>query len=422
MARFLHIADIHLGFNRYDCPERTKDFFYTLYAVLQTHAVEAKVDFVAIAGDLFEHRNIQPAILNQAQKCLQLLQDANIPAIAIEGNHDNRPYGTNTNWLRYLADWGLLILLEPTEDAEVIYQPWDPKTRRGGYIDLDCGVRVLGSHWYGAAAPSAIGQLAEAIAQLPKTTDHTVMLFHHGLEGQVARYAGALRYGDLAPLKQAGVDYLALGHIHKHYCVEDWIFNPGSLEANSIEESSYVRGAYAVELGPEGICAELRRSYRQRAVVRLKLQTRGQETADELAQAAQELVTAAIAGHKLNPQQQPITELRIEGTVGFDPLELDVRQLQGELQEMSQSLIFLLRYAVDAVAYQTPLQDGDRQQIEQETYRDLVVAHNSYKRQADRFVTGLVGLQEMTLEERADDELYQFLETLLDPASPSTDP
>ncbi len=361
MARFLHIADIHLGFNRYDCRAH-KDFFYTLYDVLKIHAVEAQVDFVAIAGDLFEHRNIQPATLNQAQKCLRLLQDADIPAVAIEGNHDNRPYGTNTNWLRYLADWGLLILLEPTEDGETIYEPWAPQTRRGGYIDLSCGVRVLGSHWYGAAAPNAIGKLAEAIAQLPKTVDHTVMLFHHGLEGQVARYAGALRYGDLAPLKQAGVDYLAFGHIHKQYCAENWILDPGSLEANSIEESGYTRGAYAVELNSEGIRRSSRRNYRQRAIVRLQLQTRGKETADDLVEAAQILVKAAIADGKLDPQQQPITELRIEGAVGFDPLELDVRQLQQQLQEASQSLIFLLRYSVDAIAYHTPLPDGDRLQ------------------------------------------------------------
>jgi len=414
MPRFLHIADIHLGFNRYDCPERTKDFFYTLYDVLQTHAVKESVDFVAIAGDLFEHRNIQPATLNQAQKCLELLATAKIPAIAIEGNHDNRPYGTNTNWLRYLADWGLLILLEPSEDADVIYQPWTPHTRKGGYIDLDCGVRVLGSHWYGAAAPSAIAQLADGIVQLPKTSEHTVMLFHHGLEGQVARYAGALRYGDLVPLQQAGVDYLALGHIHKQYCAENWIFNPGSLEANNIEESSYIRGAYVVDLSADGVHAELRRNYRQRSILRLQLQTRGQETADDLAQAARDIVTAAIRGGQLDPQQRPITELRIEGAVGFDPLELDVRALQRELQDMSQSLIFLLRYAVDAIAYQTPLQDGDRLQIEQETYRDLVAGHNSYKRQGDRIVAGLVGLQEMTLDDRGDDELYNYLGTLLD--------
>jgi hypothetical protein len=34
-------------------------------------------------------------------------------------------------------------------------------------------------------------------------------MFHHGLEGQISRYAGALRYAELLPLKEAGVDYLA---------------------------------------------------------------------------------------------------------------------------------------------------------------------------------------------------------------------
>jgi DNA repair exonuclease SbcCD nuclease subunit len=33
--------------------------------VLKRYAIEAEVDFVAIAGDLFEHHNIKPATLNQ---------------------------------------------------------------------------------------------------------------------------------------------------------------------------------------------------------------------------------------------------------------------------------------------------------------------------------------------------------------------
>ncbi|MGB5973870.1 MAG: exonuclease SbcCD subunit D, partial [Nodosilinea sp.] len=259
MAKFLHIADIHLGFDRYDTPERTKDFFKALRTVLERYAIEEQVDFVAIAGDLFEHRNIKPATLNQAQVCLQALKDADIPVLAIEGNHDNRPYGTRTSWLKYLSEWDLLKLLEPNDgaDARNRLAPWDDSTRSGGYIDLPCGVRVVGSNWYGATAPRAIELLATAISDLPTGPDHTILLFHHGLEGQIARYAGALRYTDLLPLKDAGVDYLALGHIHKNYTAEGWVFNPGSLEANNVDESRFRRGAYLVELSPKGIDAQL---------------------------------------------------------------------------------------------------------------------------------------------------------------------
>ena len=105
MPRFLHIADIHLGFDRYNSPERTKDFYYALSDVIDRYAIAAAVDFVLIAGDLFEHRVIQPAILNQAQLCFQQLKAAGIPVLAIEGNHDNTPYGTSTSWLKYLSQW-----------------------------------------------------------------------------------------------------------------------------------------------------------------------------------------------------------------------------------------------------------------------------------------------------------------------------
>ena len=157
MARFLHIADIHLGFDHYDNKERTKDFYLALRDVLKKHAIEAQVDFVVIAGDLFEHRTIQPAILNQAKDCFLMLKEAGITAIAIEGNHDNRPFGTTTNWLKYLSDDGLVILLEPEAiDGKIFYEPWDTDDLLGGYIDLPCGVRVMGSQWYGSSAPKMI--------------------------------------------------------------------------------------------------------------------------------------------------------------------------------------------------------------------------------------------------------------------------
>ena len=73
----------------------------------------------------------------------------------------------------------------------------------GGYIDLDCGVRVLGSSWYGAAAPRAIEQIAEALSDLPAAPGPSILLFHHGLEGQISRYSGALRYKEMLPLKKS---------------------------------------------------------------------------------------------------------------------------------------------------------------------------------------------------------------------------
>ncbi|MEP0918639.1 DNA repair exonuclease [Leptolyngbya sp. DQ-M1] len=414
MPRFLHLADVHLGYDRYNNKERTKDFFLAFENALLKYAIEPQVDFVVIAGDLFEHRTIQPNILNQAKVCLQLLKEAHIPVIAIEGNHDNRPYGISTNWLKYLADDELVILLEPdrAETGGVIYEMWNGEV--GGYIDLDCGVRVLGSRWYGASAPRAVEQLAQAIQQLPASPGHTIMLFHQGLEGQIARYQGAMRYTDLLPLREAGVDYLALGHIHKSYVEQGWIFNPGSTEANSVEEANYDRGVFLVELSDQGIDAQLKKDYYQRPWVRLKLKARGQESTEDIEQSAIALVEAAIRSGELQPEEQPMVELRIEGQVGFDRLELDTRKLQQDLQQLSQALVFLLKYEADSVEYASPLaEDASRTQIEQEVFTDLLAAHNHYKNRAPELAKGLIGLKEMQLEERSEAELYEFVEELL---------
>lgn len=416
MPKFLHISDIHLGFDRYDSKERTVDFFYALQDVLQKYAIDESVDFVIVGGDLFEHRNIKPAILNHAQVCFQLLKAANIPVLAIEGNHDNAPFGTKSSWLRYLSDWDLLKLLEPgnISAGEPFYSPWDEDDKRGGYIDLDCGVRVLGSSWYGAAAPRAIEQIAEAMGELSPAPGPSILLFHHGLEGQISRYSGALRYGELLPLKKAGVDYLALGHIHKSYEEDGWIFNPGSLEANNVEESQFKRGAYLVEIDAQGIRAELKTDYQQRTIVRLQLQMRTQDLIEAVESGADALITEAIRVKKIIPEHRPIVELRISGTVGFDRLELDTRSLQKQLQTRCNALIFLLRYDVEDAAYASPIaDDASRLEVEQEVFTDLFAAHATYQKKAAQLAHGLIDLKDRQMAGENEESLYALVESIL---------
>ncbi|MEL6471816.1 MAG: metallophosphoesterase [Cyanobacteria bacterium J06623_4] len=416
MPKFLHISDIHLGFDRYDSKVRTLDFFYALKDVFEKYAIGEQVDFVIIGGDLFEHRNIKPAVLNHAQVCLQLLKDADIPVLAIEGNHDNAPYGTKSSWLRYLSDWGLLKLLEPGDvnADEPFYAHWNEETQRGGYIDLACGVRVLGSNWYGAAAPRAIEQIAAALGELPTAPGPSILLFHHGLEGQIARYAGALRYREMLPLKQAGIDYLALGHIHKSYCEENWIFNPGSIEANNVEESQFERGAFLVEIDAKGVRAELMTDYQQRPIVRLLQQLRGTDEMEAVETGAIALIENAIETKQLRPEQQPIVELRITGNVGFDRLDLDTRELQKTLQAKCQALIFLLRYDVEEAAYVSHISDeADRLEVEQEVFTDLLAANTVYKKRAAHLARGLIDLKDRQIEGASEESLYAFVEGLL---------
>lgn len=406
-VRFLHLADVHLGFDRYDSPERSKDFFLAFRDVLQRYALEPGVDFVLIAGDLFEHNSILPHVLNQAESALGMVRQAQIPVFVIEGNHDNRPYGVNTSWLRYLADHEFLILLEPTStDQGPVLEPWHGSRRRGGYIDLDCGVRVVGSSWYGSAAPRAIQDLAGAIQALPAGPQRTILLFHHGLEGQVARYSGALRYGELAPLRQAGVDYLALGHIHKSYTVDNWLFNPGSLEANSIAEAEFERGAFTVELDPDSgqIQVQLVTEYYQRSCRRLRVEAKGKETPEQI----QEWVVERVRQAAIDPEERPILEVKILGQIGFSRQELDHRALQRQIQETTGALVVLLRLEASSVEFDSPVVSDpeERLQIEEQVYTDLLAGHAHYRKRSQELARVLLGLKEMVLDELPEPETY----------------
>src|SRR2546423_6130163 len=126
MMKFLHIADIHLGCRRYNLEERTKDFFRAWQDVIINHAIANRVDFVLIVGDLFNSRKVDPQAMSHAMAGLELLKEAGIPVVAIEGNHDQREAISDFSWLRSLSQWGFLYLLEPARDEEghIALVPW----------------------------------------------------------------------------------------------------------------------------------------------------------------------------------------------------------------------------------------------------------------------------------------------------------
>jgi DNA repair protein SbcD/Mre11 len=414
VAKFLHVADVHLGFDRYNNSERSLDFFDAFSDALQRYAVDDAVDFVLIAGDLFEYKTVTPGVLNQAIAALRLLREAGIPVLAIEGNHDHQPYGSRSSWLRYLSDWDWLMLLEPESGDEPLIA-WDPVAKRGAYIDLNCGVRVIGSRWYGSATPQALRLLASQIQQLPPSPGQTVMMVHHGIEGQIARYAGALRYEDVLPLRQAGVDYLALGHIHKHYSVEDWVFNPGSVEANSVAENlaQNPRGVLQVKFTNGKLQTDLKQEYQQRSIIRLKLGIEKDWSIEQVEASARQLFETAAQQQQT---QDAIVELRLSGSVGFNRLDLNLTQLESDLSAIGQPLLLLLRPEFQESHYATPIPNAEQltlTDIESTVFEDALAADNRYESRSSELAKGLSDLKERIIHGEADADLYQFLDHLI---------
>src|SRR2546423_14689169 len=188
MIKFLHLSDVHLGCRRYNIEERTKDFFRSWHDVIVRHALPNDVDFVLIAGDFFDRRNIDPQTMNHALAGLQLLKDARIPVVVIEGNHDRRDAVSPYSWMRSFSQAGFLVLLEPVADDEspVSFAPWDEETREGSYIDIK-GARIFGTHWYGTSANAAMGILADALRRARDESQFHILMLHTDVEGQLNR-------------------------------------------------------------------------------------------------------------------------------------------------------------------------------------------------------------------------------------------
>jgi DNA repair exonuclease SbcCD nuclease subunit len=88
MTRVIHTGDTHLGYRQYHRPERRQDFLSAFRQVIDD-AIEAEVDAVVHAGDLFNDRRPGLADLRGTISILRTLRAADIPFLAVVGNHED---------------------------------------------------------------------------------------------------------------------------------------------------------------------------------------------------------------------------------------------------------------------------------------------------------------------------------------------
>ncbi len=242
-TKFLHIADVHLGKRQYNNNERYQDYFRVFKWILKL-AIQESVDFVLIAGDLFDNRQVSPYVLTEVFYIIRNFKDKSqevinreIPLICIEGNHDNSIY-SRQSWMTFLADLDLIILLSGEYDKNkksISFEPYDPKTHRGGMIQIK-NVNIYGIPFYGSSTVHLFQPIVEAIEEDPSKLN--VLMMHFGVKGHDSSKPGIELS---APFKKlhSKVDYLALGHYHKLYQLprkNPWIHNPGALEITDIRE------------------------------------------------------------------------------------------------------------------------------------------------------------------------------------------
>ncbi|MEC5387751.1 DNA repair exonuclease [Uliginosibacterium sp. H3] len=233
--RYIHTADIHLdsplcGLSAYqDAPaEQLRGATREAFRQLITLAIEERVDFVIIAGDLYD--GDWPDFNTGLFFCAEMgrLQRAGISAFVLFGNHDAE--SNMTRALR-LPD-NVRCFSAKVCETHVIEQ------------------LKVALHGRSFKVRETTENLVQGYAA-PLRDYFNIGVLHTALQGG---YSGHANYApcSLDELHAKGYDYWALGHVHEYKLWADrsTICFPGNLQGRSIRETGR-RGAVMVTVGED---------------------------------------------------------------------------------------------------------------------------------------------------------------------------
>lgn len=227
--RFIHAADLHLGspfqglaLKDADLAELFVEASRKAFTALVDEAVERKVDFFIVAGDVYDGDWKDNKIGLFFNREVARLERAGIPVFLLKGNHDAESVITKTITL-------------PKNVSEF-------PTNKPGTFRLEHLKVAL--HGQGFAERSASENLALNYPK-PEAGWFNIGVLHTSLTGREphAPYAPC----SVEDLRSRGYDYWALGHVHDFEIVakDPLVVFPGNLQGRSIRETG-AKGAVLV--------------------------------------------------------------------------------------------------------------------------------------------------------------------------------
>lgn len=236
---FLHAADLHLdspfkGLAR--VPEEifkeiTQSTFVAFERLVET-AITKQVDFILLAGDLFDNERQSLKAQIKLRDLFTTLKHYHIQVFLSHGNHDY------TNGNRYPITYPDNVSVFPDETVRVF-----PYERNGEKL-----ASVYGFSYENQAVLSK--KVKEFVPQGDQTVFHIAML--HGSTYTNTEHDTYAPFA-LADLQEKNFDYWALGHIHKRSVLTEHppAIYPGNIQGRHRKESGE-KGCYYVELSETG--------------------------------------------------------------------------------------------------------------------------------------------------------------------------
>lgn len=222
--RFLHTADWQLGMTRHflagEAQPRYSAARRDVVAGLGALADETGAEFVVVAGDVFEHNQLDPRVVSQS---LEAIRRIGIPVYLLPGNHD--PLDASSVYT------SALFTAERPDNVVVLDRP--------GVREVRAGLELVAAPWRSKAPTRDLA--AEVLDGLPADGVTRVLVAHGGVDAldPDPDKPSLIRLAALhEALSRGAIHYVALGDKHSRTKVGDTgrIWYSGSPEVTNFDD------------------------------------------------------------------------------------------------------------------------------------------------------------------------------------------
>jgi len=272
VVRVLHLADTHIGMENYGrtnphtgLNQRLHDFLASLDQAIEA-AIAEQVDLAVFAGDIYKTRDPTPTHQREFARRIQRLSAAGVKTVLVAGNHDlpaSAGRATSVDIFRALDVPNVTVArtvgthriqTRGGQTVQVLAFPWTVRSAVLAQADFKNHTLAELNQVMIELNQAKLRQEAAALdPDLPALLVGHTHVFGARIGAERLLTMGSDPMYDLTTFDLPHVDYVALGHIHKHQALAyaTPVVYAGSIERVDFGEEHEDKGFVLAELDPD---------------------------------------------------------------------------------------------------------------------------------------------------------------------------